>query len=629
MNKIRQTDFFKKKPDSESVKNSGESVGVQRPHDNLDGDIPAPVRVIQISKDLTEKVKKAGTILREIDMRALANEVAYLYSKVVDEKFTVAIVGEFSKGKSTLINRLFGKDFLPISTLPTTAVLTRITYGKVNRMIVYNKTGQRQRELPLNQNSWDGLTAANFAENEPEGFVDVELNNTFLGKYGIDILDTPGAGDLEEKRAKVIERCLVGADGAVIVISATKLLSMTEQAFIRQKVMSRGIPFMAIALTHLDLIPIEERERVVTFLFKKLEKIKLKIPVFIADDNVEIPGGKYSELIGFRCLRGLILSWMSHEHRRELTEKWLTTNILSVLEVASTTLAQQEAILRAKGEEREQLIANRNKALSKVKVQWQALRDELHQRCEKCIALFNAKAMECGEMITETLQHEVARQPNPKEWLDNEYSYRVKRELSAVSLTLDNLVANQIAADLRWLNDAMAKQFKEIVNYNLESLKSKETIRADVNENELKLDSLKSQSTKATVVSSALTLGAALLLGVSGAAPLILATMGVGTGANLISRRILEKKGDAQREEIKALIAQEMPRIISEASSDSSIRIKILYSNIISESLATETRWMQTQRNLIRQSVNAGSEDMDKKVAEAIARVNQVKKEFE
>lgn len=628
MRKIKNTDFFKQagfKSTNTSSKNK-DSVKINVSHQTNDN---TSVRVVQVSQELIENVKKTARVLKEIELRALSNEVVHLYSKLLDEHFTVAVVGEFSKGKSTLINKLLGKEVLPTSVLPTTALLTRITSGEKEKMIVVGTKGQKQQELALEHKSWEGLTAANFTEKEPEGHVIVEIVNDWMSKYRIDILDTPGAGDLEEKRARVIEKCLVGADAAIVTISATKILSLTEQEFIRHKIVSRGIPFIAIALTQMDMISPNEREGVLSFLFKKLENLKIRIPVFVTDDNIEIPGNKYQEIIGFKRFKSLILSWLSHEKRRELTEHWLTTNINGIIQTASKILDQQKVIVDSKGEEKERLIAQRNEALSHVHSQWQKLRDEMTNRCEVCVNLFNDKAKECGEQITEALQHEVGKQPNPKDWLENEYAYRVKRELSGVSITLDNLVARQISKDLKWLNEEMSRQFKEVVNITPEGLMAKEDFRPDVNDKSLKLEDLKDQSTKATIMSSALTLGAALLLGVSGAAPLLFATMGVGTGANIISKKLLEKKGDGQRQELKNLIAQEMPRIIHDASSDSSVKIKILYNDIISESLATETRWMQTQRAIIRQTTKVeGEEEAKNKLSTQIKAVEELKSLF-
>ena len=635
MAKIKNTSFFKK---SVEAPVAGEVAPKQTQTQTAEAATPVeastiedqPVtRVVKLPQKLMQNVSDTAKALNAVGFPGLAREVAGLQRKVIDEHFTFAVVGEFNRGKSTLINRLLRCDSLPVATLPTTALLTRITYGRESKMKVYDKDGKLVKELPFTADSWKGLTADNFGGREPEGHVVVETPDQWLARYGIDLIDTPGAGDLEERRARVIERCLVSTDAALIAIDATRVLSLTEKEFIKQKVLSRGIPFVALAITKLDLVAAEEREKVIGYVFKQLELIKVKIPVIIPDDTVEVPGGKYDSIIGIDKLKALVVAWLGNPARRELTIKWLETNVKAILNSAAAMLAGQKEIFDADEVKRERLIADRNAELAKVHDRWEELRNGMRARCQKCITEFNAKAAKYGDAIVETLQHEVMRVPVPKDWLDNEYSYRVKRELSAVSLSLDNFVAKQVATDLHWLNGEMSKQFKEIVRIETQELAADQDFRPDVDSSAGKLENLKDQSTKATLVTSALTLGAALMLGASGAAPIILATMGVGTGANLISRKLLEKKSEKQREELKKLIAAQMPQIISEASADSAVKIRIIYNDIISEAFSTESRWMQTQRTLIRQAVTVSSNiEAAEKVKQQIAAIEDLRKLF-
>ena len=46
-----------------------------------------------------------------------------------DPTFRIVVFGEFNQGKSTLINALLGTDALPMSVVPTTALLTEVRYG--------------------------------------------------------------------------------------------------------------------------------------------------------------------------------------------------------------------------------------------------------------------------------------------------------------------------------------------------------------------------------------------------------------------------------------------------------------------------------------------------------------------
>lgn len=644
MAKIKNTDYFKKS--SESIADSQLASGIEQStcseslntvHECSDDNpvkqekVSIP-RKVQLSSQLLQAVKTASVKLNEVGFSGLANDMAGLYRLATNKRFTVAFVGEFSRGKSTLINRILGEEILPVANLPTTAMLTRIVYGDKSRMTVCGKDGKKIKELPVSQDSWKGLTAANFGEQEPEGSVIVEYPDKWLGEFAIDFIDTPGAGDLEEKRAMVIERAMVNADAAIIAIDANKVLSQTEQLFIQQKIMSRGVPFVALAVTKLDLVNPNERVKVLSFLSNRLKTLKISMPIIVADNTIDIPAFdsiKAANIqIGIDKLKGLVVAWMANENRRTLMEKWLSINALAIINSARAFLLQQKEIIDAKDIEREKLIRQRNNALSEVHSRWEALRSEMESRCKNCNDAFNKAALEAGVSMVENLQHEADKQPNPKEWLEKEYSYRVKRELSAISLSLDNLVAKRVTMDMHWLNSELNKQFKEIVGTEVAALMSKEDFQPTVDDQAIKLNNLKDKSVKATVVTSVVTLGTALMLGVAGGAPLILATMGVGTAANIFSKKSLEKEGNRQREAIKELIAKQVPAVIAEASSDSSTKIKIIYNDIISESHNTEARWMTAQRSLIRNSVENQGKDAKEQISNKLATVEQLVKKI-
>ena len=643
MAKIKNTDYFKQSTESnmdsrptqetsETCAESSKSI-FQNEKENYPQQEKVQIpRKVQLSAQLLQTVKTASIELNEVGFTGLANDMAGLYRLASNKRFTVAFVGEFCRGKSTLINRILNKNLLPVATLPTTALLTRIVYGDTPRMTVCSKDGKKIKELPVRQESWEGLTAANFGEKEPDGMVIVEYPNRWLGEYAIDFLDTPGAGDLEEKRAMAIERAMVNADAAIITIDASKALSQTEQLFIQQKIMSRGVPFVALAVTKLDLVKPDDRLQVISFISNRLKTLKISIPIVVADDTIEIPElnslNANNIFVSINKLKGLILTWMGNKDRRALMEKWLSINALSILNSARAFLLQQKQILDAKVVEKEKIIRQRNNALSEVHSRWESLRKEMEKRCGNCTEAFRKTAEEAGKTIVENLQHEVDKQPNPKDWLDKEYSYRVKRELSAISLSLDNLVAKRVTTDMHWLNSELNKQFKEIVGMEVAALMSKEDFQPTVDDQAIKLKSLKDQSVKATVVTSVVTLGAALMLGVAGGAPLILATMGVGTAANIISRKALEKEGNEQRETIKRLIAEQIPIVISEASLDSSTKIKIIYNDIISESHNTESRWMSAQRSLIRSSVEGQGKDVNDTISKKLSTIENLISNF-
>ena len=57
-------------------------------------------------------------------------------AKISDEKFNLVVVGQFKRGKSTLINALVGENILPTSVVPLTSIVTVLHYGTQEKITV-------------------------------------------------------------------------------------------------------------------------------------------------------------------------------------------------------------------------------------------------------------------------------------------------------------------------------------------------------------------------------------------------------------------------------------------------------------------------------------------------------------
>ncbi|KFN01725.1 GTPase [Bacillus clarus] len=76
---------------------------------------------------ILEKVKKAEAILEPLStLQHIHQEVVGKRQRVEKKKFTVALFGAFSAGKSSFANALLGEKVLPVSPNPTTATINQI-----------------------------------------------------------------------------------------------------------------------------------------------------------------------------------------------------------------------------------------------------------------------------------------------------------------------------------------------------------------------------------------------------------------------------------------------------------------------------------------------------------------------
>ena len=83
------------------------------------------------------------TICKLEEKYGIIDEEFLNHLKNVD-KFQVVtpVVGQFSAGKSSLINALLGKKYLGVNLSPETSVPTEICYGAANNVTLFNKKNE-------------------------------------------------------------------------------------------------------------------------------------------------------------------------------------------------------------------------------------------------------------------------------------------------------------------------------------------------------------------------------------------------------------------------------------------------------------------------------------------------------
>lgn len=67
------------------------------------------------------------------------------FQKSLEDKIEIGFLGEFSSGKSSLINSLLGRDLLSINSLPTTKTVVEINFS--NKDEFFKKDGDTISEI--------------------------------------------------------------------------------------------------------------------------------------------------------------------------------------------------------------------------------------------------------------------------------------------------------------------------------------------------------------------------------------------------------------------------------------------------------------------------------------------------
>ena len=110
----------------------------------------------------TSDVEGVGRLLRlaalgeELGANRVAEDARDLAARVSEGRFYLACIGQFKRGKSTLINALIGEPVLPVGFIPVTAVPTVIRYG-AHQEGAHPVPGRRMaadRRLPISSSTF-------------------------------------------------------------------------------------------------------------------------------------------------------------------------------------------------------------------------------------------------------------------------------------------------------------------------------------------------------------------------------------------------------------------------------------------------------------------------------------------
>jgi len=222
-----------------------------------------------------DSLLRIAALAEEFNDNQIRDDARSAAERIAEGRFYVACVGQFKRGKSTLLNALIGESVLPSGVIPVTAVPTILRFGE-----------HHQARVRLRSGGWTDIGLCEIEKyvseaHNPENRKGVSALEVFLPspllREGMCFVDTPGLGSVFAGNTSVTHAFLPHIDAAIVVIGADPPIAGEELALVES--VAREVPDILFVLNKADRVTEQERNAAIEFARRVLEeKLQRSVP---------------------------------------------------------------------------------------------------------------------------------------------------------------------------------------------------------------------------------------------------------------------------------------------------------------------------------------------------------------
>lgn len=237
--------------------------------------------------DAAARLAALAALAEQAGVPEVAGEASALAERVAGRRFYVACIGQFKRGKSTLLNALIGQPLLPAGIVPITTAVTVLRWGREPGARV--RLGGDWRDIALAELAAYVSEEQNPANHKGVSLVEVFVPSALLAD-GMCLVDTPGVGSVIRANSDATREFVPQIDAALVVLGTDPPISGEELALVEETAAQVGA--LLFVLGKADRASPAERDQAIAFTRRVLaDRLRTELGPVLQVSALERLGG--------------------------------------------------------------------------------------------------------------------------------------------------------------------------------------------------------------------------------------------------------------------------------------------------------------------------------------------------
>ena len=437
--------------------------------------------MLNIQEKFLNLIKELKIISKDSEIDV--SNLEYLENVITETKLLVPVVGDFSAGKSTLLNKFIGKDILAVNVLPETAIPAELYYSDREYNIAVDKDGN---ELEI-----DDLSVENI---QKYSYIKRYINSENLKKIDpIILVDMPGFDSPFENHNKSIMSYL---DKGVyyMVLSAIDAGTISKSLITQIKNIKSFKKDFTMFITKCELRSKEDFNTVKEEMFQTLKYVSYNKEIYnISSTDINLFSGVMSKLDPENIFESIYID----------TIKYLIDELRSSINLKISALKKDKKA-------NNKIIEELNEAIQKIENKREKLiEDEKKKNYESDV---NNIVQEVGKELNNNMDLlvNIAMSGDSDSLKEEMLNIMQPIIIEKTNIALDNIninVSREFSVDVKSLDDLLSE-------YNIPNFIQKIEMHIDKYKDKIKIPRLKNNGNNYNTLYKSLTTTIAILTSV-------------------------------------------------------------------------------------------------------------------